>query len=76
MNPAFVDFQEAHLRFHRTVLRRYPKAIAELTESLHLKIYRHQRLYLSHPDAPEHFTQVDRMFLVTPSSPGRRWSSI
>ncbi|MEU9288991.1 GntR family transcriptional regulator [Streptomyces sp. NPDC048275] len=57
------DFQEAHHRFHRNALRRYPKALAELTESLTLKIYRHQRLYLSHPHAPEHFTSVDRLFL-------------
>ncbi|MEU9020326.1 GntR family transcriptional regulator [Actinomadura sp. NPDC048394] len=57
------DFQEAHLRFHRTALGRYPKAWAELTESLHLKIYRHQRLYLSHPEAPEDFTRLDRLLL-------------
>ncbi|MFF4834878.1 GntR family transcriptional regulator [Streptomyces sp. NPDC001315] len=57
------DFQEAHHRFHQTALRRYPKALAELTESLTLKIYRHQRLYFSRPHAPEHFTSVDRLFL-------------
>ncbi|MFI0350008.1 GntR family transcriptional regulator [Actinomadura sp. 9N407] len=57
------DFQEAHLRFHQTALRRYPKAFAELTESLHLKIYRHQRLYLSHPEAPEDFTRLDRILM-------------
>lgn len=57
------DFQEAHLRFHRTALRHYPKVLAELTESLHLKIHRHQRLYLSHPHAPDHFTAADRLFL-------------
>lgn len=57
------DFQETHLRFHQTALRRYPKAFAELTESLHLKIYRHQRLYLSHPEAPEDFTRMDRIML-------------
>ncbi|WP_406506026.1 GntR family transcriptional regulator [Streptomyces sp. NBC_01602] len=57
------DFQEAHLRFHQTALSRYPKALAELTESLHLKIHRHQRLYLSHPHTPEQFTSVDRNFL-------------
>jgi DNA-binding GntR family transcriptional regulator len=57
------DFQEAHLRFHRTALGRYPKAFAELTESLHMKIYRHQRLYLSHPEAPEDFTRLDRLLL-------------
>ncbi|SEG88774.1 DNA-binding transcriptional regulator, GntR family [Thermomonospora echinospora] len=57
------DFQEAHLRFHQTALGRYPTAWAELTESLHLKIYRHQRLYLSHPEAPEDFTRLDRLLL-------------
>lgn len=57
------DFQEAHLRFHQTALGRYPQAWSELTESLHLKIYRHQRLYLSHPEAPEDFTRLDRLLL-------------
>lgn len=57
------DFQEAHLRFHQTVLRRYPTVISRLTQSLHLQIFRHQRLYLSRPHAPEHFTDVDALFL-------------
>ncbi len=57
------DFQEAHLRFHQTALGRYPKVWSELTESLHMKIYRHQRLYLSHPEAPEDFTRLDRLLL-------------
>jgi len=57
------DFQEVHLRFHQTAVARYPRALAELTDSLALKIFRHQRLYLSHPEVPEHFTSVDRMFL-------------
>jgi DNA-binding GntR family transcriptional regulator len=57
------DFQEAHRRFHDLAIRHYPAATAELTHSLHLKIYRHQRLYFSRPEAPEDFTHVDRMFL-------------
>lgn len=57
------DFQEAHLRFHQTALRRYPPAISELTQGLHLKIFRHQRLYLSRPHTSEHFTDVDALFL-------------
>lgn len=57
------DFQEAHLRFHELAIQHYPAAIAELTHSLHLKIYRHQRLYFSRPEVPEDFTHVDRMFL-------------
>ena len=57
------DFQEAHLRFHDLAIQHYPAATAELTHALHLKIYRHQRLYFSRPDVPEDFTQVDRMFL-------------
>lgn len=56
-------FQEAHLRFHELAIRHYPAATAELTHSLHLKIYRHQRLYFSRPDIPEDFTEVDRMLL-------------
>lgn len=57
------DFQEAHMRFHEFGIDHYPPALAELTHSLHLKIYRHQRLYLSRPEVPEDFTNVDRMFL-------------
>jgi DNA-binding GntR family transcriptional regulator len=57
------DFQEAHMRFHEFCIDHYPAALAELTHALHLKIYRHQRLYFSRPDAPEDFTSVDRMFL-------------
>ncbi|GAA3251478.1 hypothetical protein GCM10017691_64010 [Pseudonocardia petroleophila] len=57
------DFQEAHMRFHEFCINHYPPALAELTHTLHLKIYRHQRLYLSRPEVPEDFTNVDRMFL-------------
>lgn len=57
------DFQQAHMQFHEITLKRYPSAISELTHSLHLKIYRHQRLYLSRPHVPEDFTDVDELFL-------------
>lgn len=57
------DFQEAHQRFHDTALQHYPQRLRELTQSLHLKILRHQRLYLSQPHAPEYFTDVDALFL-------------
>ena len=57
------SFQEAHLRFHEYCIQHYPPAIADLTHSLHLKIYRHQRLYFSRPQVPDDFTRVDRMFL-------------
>ncbi|MGD9527413.1 GntR family transcriptional regulator [Pseudonocardia sp.] len=57
------NFQEAHLRFHEFCIQHYPPAIADLTHSLHLKIYRHQRLYFSRPQVPDDFTRVDRMFL-------------
>lgn len=57
------SFQEAHLRFHEFCIQHYPTAIADLTHSLHLKIYRHQRLYFSRPRVPDDFTRVDRMFL-------------
>ncbi|GII63733.1 hypothetical protein Skr01_38180 [Sphaerisporangium krabiense] len=57
------DFQEAHLRFHQTALRRYPKGVADLIDMLHTRIYRHQRLYLSHPGVLEDFTAVDRIFM-------------
>lgn len=57
------DFQEAHLRFHDLMINRYPPVIAELVHSLHLKIYRHQRIYFSRPDASEDYTAVDRMML-------------
>lgn len=57
------DFQETHMRFHEYAIRHYPPAMAELTHSLHLKIYRHQRLYFSRPRVSADFTTVDRMFL-------------
>jgi DNA-binding GntR family transcriptional regulator len=57
------DYQQAHLRFHELTLQRYPDAIRALTRSLHLKIYRHQRLHFSRPQVPEHFTNVDRILL-------------
>ncbi|WP_327579036.1 GntR family transcriptional regulator [Streptomyces sp. NBC_00145] len=57
------DFQAAHLSFHELTLRRYPESVRELTRSLHLKIYRHQRLHFSRPHVPEHFTNVDRILL-------------
>lgn len=56
------DFQQAHLRFHEATLRYYPDNFRELIQSLHTKIYRHQRLYFSRPDVPESFIQVDRAF--------------
>lgn len=57
------DYQEAHLRFHEVALSRYPASFREVTRSLHLKIYRHQRLHFSRPEVPEDFTHVDRVFL-------------
>ncbi|MEU6698715.1 GntR family transcriptional regulator [Pseudonocardia sp. NPDC046786] len=57
------DFQEAHLRFHELVIRRYPNTIAELVHSLHTKIYRYQRLHFSRPEASNEYTSVDRLFL-------------
>jgi len=56
------DFQQAHLRFHEATLRYYPDTFRELIQSLHTKIYRHQRLYFSRPDVPKTFIQVDRVF--------------
>ena len=55
------DFQKAHLYFHELTLRRYPAAVRELTRSLHLQIYRHQRLHFSRPHVPDHFTDIDRI---------------
>jgi DNA-binding GntR family transcriptional regulator len=56
------DFQSAHLQFHEATLRYYPDTFRELIQSLHTKIYRHQRLYFSRPDVPKTFIQVDRVF--------------
>jgi DNA-binding GntR family transcriptional regulator len=56
------DFQQAHLRFHEATLRYYPDNFRELIQSLHTKIYRHQRLYFSRPAVPESFILVDRAF--------------
>lgn len=57
------DFQEAHARFHYIALSFYPGAIAEMIQSLHAKIYRHQRVYLSRPRYPEDFMGADRLLL-------------
>jgi DNA-binding GntR family transcriptional regulator len=57
------EFQEAHRRFHDVALDHYPSAIAELTHSLHAKIYRHQRAYLSRPRVPEDFVYADKLLL-------------
>ncbi|NUS16816.1 MAG: GntR family transcriptional regulator [Streptomyces sp.] len=57
------DFQTAHLQFHAILLRRYPPLLAEITNQQYSRILRHQRLYMSRPAVPEHFTQVDRRFL-------------
>ncbi|MFZ2060269.1 MAG: GntR family transcriptional regulator [Candidatus Binatus sp.] len=56
------DFQQAHLHFHEATLRYYPDNFRGLIQSLHTKIYRHQRLYFSRPDVPESFIHVDRAF--------------
>jgi len=58
------DYQEAHLRFHELALSHYPAAFREVVRSLHMKIYRHQRLYFSRPEVPGDFTHVDRVFLA------------
>ncbi|MGW1814976.1 GntR family transcriptional regulator [Streptomyces sp. NPDC002125] len=57
------DFQEAHLRFHRFLLDRYPPLLADLTMQQHSRIFRHQRLHMSRPAVPADFTRVDRQFL-------------
>ncbi|MGA7835806.1 MAG: GntR family transcriptional regulator [Acidimicrobiales bacterium] len=57
------DFQAAHARFHYIALGLYPTAISELIQSLHTKIYRHQRVYLSRPRNPEEFLGADRLLL-------------
>lgn len=57
------EFQEAHLRFHDISLRHYPKAISDLTRSLHAMIYRHQRAYLSRPRVPGDFLKADGLLL-------------
>jgi DNA-binding GntR family transcriptional regulator len=57
------DFQEAHLRFHYVMVDRYPAHSADLIHRLHMRIYRHQRLYFSRPPAVADFTWLDRIFL-------------
>ncbi|MGA6973435.1 MAG: GntR family transcriptional regulator [Candidatus Binatus sp.] len=56
------EFQQLHFQFHEATLRHYPDTFRELIQSLHTKIYRHQRLYFSRPDVPKSFLQVDRVF--------------
>ena len=57
------EFQEAHWRFHRALLVRYPEPFADLIRTLHTRIYRHQRVYFSRQVALADFTQLDRVFL-------------
>jgi DNA-binding GntR family transcriptional regulator len=57
------DFQEAHREFHAVALRRYPRMIGELTDTLHTMIYRHQRVYFSRPRTPEDVINTDALFL-------------
>ncbi|MGX6509602.1 GntR family transcriptional regulator [Rhodococcus sp. SJ-2] len=52
-------FQEAHQRFHDVALRRYPSYFRQLIDQLHTRIYRHQRVYLSHQRTPDDFIEVD-----------------
>jgi DNA-binding GntR family transcriptional regulator len=56
------EFQQVHFQFHEATLRYYPDTFRELIQSLHTKIYRHQRLYFSRPDVPKSFIQVDSAF--------------
>ena len=56
------EFQQLHFQFHEATLRHYPDTFRDLIQSLHTKIYRHQRLYFSRPDVPKSFLQVDRVF--------------
>jgi DNA-binding GntR family transcriptional regulator len=56
------EFQQVHLQFHEATLRYYPDTFRELIQSLHTKIYRHQRLYFSRPEVPKSFIQADAGF--------------
>jgi hypothetical protein len=56
------EFQRVHLQFHEATLRYYPDTFRELIQSLHTKIYRHQRLYFSRPEVPKSFIQADAAF--------------
>lgn len=57
------DFQQAHLAYHRVMLKRYPPYASELIGSLHRRIYRQQRIYFSRPPAVADFIWLDRIFL-------------
>jgi DNA-binding GntR family transcriptional regulator len=56
------DFQEEHLRFHKMTHEYYPVVFRDLIDSFYAKINRHQRLYFSRPNVPEHFTGPDHAF--------------
>jgi DNA-binding GntR family transcriptional regulator len=57
------DFHEAHWRYHRVLLNRYPEAIATVIRDLHTRLHRQQRVYFSRPVALDDVTGVDRVFL-------------
>lgn len=40
-------------------LRRYPNYFRQLIDQLHMRIYRHQRVYLSHQRTPDDFIELD-----------------
>ncbi|EGD55915.1 GntR family transcriptional regulator [Gordonia neofelifaecis] len=56
-------FQDAHDRFHDVALNRYPASFRDLIKSLHIRIYRHQRVYLAHNRTPDDFIGVDNLYL-------------
>lgn len=56
-------FQDAHQQFHQVTLRRYPENFREMINRLHIGIYRHQRVYLSHQRTPDDFIDVDNDLL-------------
>jgi DNA-binding GntR family transcriptional regulator len=59
------DFQEAHWRYHRVLLNRYPEPFTGVLRDLYARLYRYQRVFFSRPVALTDVTRVDEIFLDT-----------
>lgn len=58
-------FQDAHQRFHEVGLQHYPDNFRDLIDRLHMRIYRHQSVYLAHPHTPDDFIALDTDLIET-----------
>lgn len=53
------DFQRVHRAFHDVQLEHYSPAAREMVHQLHRRVHWHQRVYMSRPQVPADFLDVD-----------------